>query len=252
VEDSAFTAPEDNKGNKTKCFNESEIKPREKDQNVQTFQAVYEKFHSPRDLPPILSIPSHQMENTLSKLSSHKHKEIADIIFESCKHSVWELYQMYQLHRLKCDDQDPPQTPKLFAVRQRKSSAKGENGQLTFIIEDIFPDGPDAFTLKEWIFKITILCNRKEPNLSFIWKSRNYSYDIEAFALIPSIITPWGALDHLKLEIGLTNAISWCHHLKDWDSLARLKLLWKELHPTKIDEDWEPNLSRSKVIWEKS
>jgi hypothetical protein len=231
TKDSAQVDARNEKDQTTELVAKQETKAQELEQRAEEVQSPYESGKSLPNISPVLRIPSRQMEATLSILSTSQHVAIADIVFENCKHAMWELYQLHQRQQLSFNNHDPHPTHSLFAIN----------------ITDAHPDGPDSFTLKEWIFNITIACNRREPSLDFIWQESSYPKNSEFLLLIPSIITPWGALDPLLFEDGLTGAISWCRYLLDWDSAARLIFLWKELHPENVEEGWQPDLSRSKV-----
>lgn len=185
----------------------------------------------------MLDIPTKEIGVILERLSEAQHVEVAEIIATNCKVAAFEFYQENALWRTKFSTEDKRNDPKLFQL---------PNGE--------FPQKPEDLDLRLWIRKIQHASSSQRLNhldavsagaiRDYFSKDR---YHFGGALNILKMLNPWRLLNALEFESSLCYAISWCRHLYASDCEALLESLWVELHPSKIDENWELNLDRARV-----
>jgi hypothetical protein len=196
------------------------LAPLQQESKVQDGEAATEGrasgTQSPSWLKPIVTMPSSIFVENVRRIDPAMHAQFAEMIFSNCRSACFGFYRENKLWRTKYSHQDNDQ-PTLFQLD------KGG-----------FPKSEGDLSLRDWLLKIQRAHYRIGLLDSF---AVDDVYDFEGtnglfreLTGITRLIDPWGRLDIDSVEECLLLSIRLCWHIHGWDSFARLKVVWEELH----------------------
>ncbi|KAF2396488.1 hypothetical protein EJ06DRAFT_559631 [Trichodelitschia bisporula] len=178
----------------------------------------YNQHWSNIDALPFILIPQKELIDAVSALPPSAHAEIAHALASNIQVAS---YRFYRRHLLSWD-QKALRSPDAYAP--------------LFADIDELPKAPESLTIEQWLGGIVSThMNGCCPGL--IRNEEDFHRSAVHLLRISAFWTPWKSLELLD----------------DWGSLARLKLMWKILHPDEFEHDdvewvypegWMPDLSR--------